>query len=273
MDESLLQQLRDVHLPTVPGWWPPAIGWWLLAIVVAGVLAWMIWWLGARWRRFRPARTARALYRGISQELRSGSISPTRYVHQTNELLKRFVLHEGQLHARGARSRLPAEAFLARGARSRSPAEAFLARGAPSRSPAEAFLARGDPSRSPAEAFLARGDPSRSPAEAFLARGDPSRSPAEGSFLRGAGPSRSPAEGSDHSIGSESGDGWLRYLDGRYGQAAFSRGPGRCLGTERFRRDVVVDAEALDGLINRFFARECARCWRWRLARILHQAA
>ena len=217
MDESLLQQLRDIHLPTVPGWWPPAIGWWLLAIVVAGALAWMIWWLGARWRRFRPARTARALYRGISQELRSGSISPTRYVHQTNELLKRFVLHEGQLHARGARSRLPAEAFLARGA--------------------------------------------------------PSRSPAEGSFLRGAGPSRSPAEGSDHSIGSESGDGWLRYLDGRYGQAAFSRGPGRCLGTERFRRDVVVDAEALDGLINRFFARECARCWRWRLARILHQAA
>ena len=209
MDESVLQQLRDIHLPVAPGWWPPAIGWWLLAILVAGVLAWMIWWLGARWRRFRPARTARALYRGISQELRSGSISPTRYVHQTNELLKRFVLHEGQLHARGARSRLPAEAFLARGA--------------------------------------------------------PSRSPAEGSFLRGAGPSRSPAEGSDHSIGSESGDGWLRYLDGRYGQAAFSRGPGRCLGTERFRRDVVVDAEALDGLINRFFARECARCWRWRL--------
>ena len=202
MDESLLQQLRDIHLPAAPGWWPPAIGWWLLAMVVAGVLAWMIWWLGARWRRFRPARTARALYRGISQELRSGSISPTRYVHQTNELLKRFVLHDGQLQARGARSRSPAEAFLAGGA-----------------------------------------------------------------------PSRSPAEGSDHSIGSESGDGWLRYLDGRYGQAAFSRGPGRCLGTERFRRDVVVDAEALDGLINRFFARECARCWRWRLARILHQAA
>ena len=249
MDESLLQQLRDIHLPAAPGWWPPAIGWWLLAIVVAGALAWMIWWLAARWRRFRPARTARALYRGISQELRSGSISPTRYVHQTNELLKRFVLHEGQLHARGARSRFPAEAFLARGARSRSPAEAFFARGAPSRSPAEG-------------SFPARGAPSRSPAELFLARGAPSRSPAEGSFPARGAPSRSPAEGSNRPIGSESGDSWLRYLDGRYGQAAFSRGPGRCLGTERFRRDVSVDPEALDGLINRFFARECARCWR-----------
>ena len=62
-------------------------------------------------------------------------------------------------------------------------------------------------------------------------------------------------------IGPQSGERWLRYLDARYGQAAFSRGPGRCLGSERFRREFTVDA-ALDDLIGRFLARECARCWR-----------
>lgn len=163
MDQSLLQQLRDIHLPAAPGWWPPAIGWWLLALILAGALVWMIRGLIRRWRRFRPARSARALYREVSQELRSGAISQAQYVHRTNELLKRFVMHGLQ----------------------------------------------------------------------------------------------------DHAIGPESGDRWLRYLDERYGQAAFSHGAGRCLGTERFRRDLAIDPEALDGLINRFFARECARCWRW----------
>ncbi len=163
MDQPLLQQLRDIHLPAVPGWWPPAIGWWLLALVLAGILAWMIRRLAGRWRRFRPARTARTLYRELARELRCGSISPAQYVHRTNELLKRFALHGRQ----------------------------------------------------------------------------------------------------DHSVGPESGERWLRYLDGRYGQAAFSHGPGRCLGTERFRPEVAVDAEALDRLINRFLALECGRCWRW----------
>lgn len=38
--EELLQ-LRDIHLPEPAGWWPPAIGWWLLmliALVIAGLL-------------------------------------------------------------------------------------------------------------------------------------------------------------------------------------------------------------------------------------------
>ena len=35
---SLLQQLRDVHLPAEVSWWPPAIGWWLLAILILASL-------------------------------------------------------------------------------------------------------------------------------------------------------------------------------------------------------------------------------------------
>ncbi len=50
--------LRDLHLPAPIGWWPPAIGWWLvlgvLLVLVAGGLLWR------RWQR-RPRPMQRAL--------------------------------------------------------------------------------------------------------------------------------------------------------------------------------------------------------------------
>jgi len=163
MQQDLLQQLRDIHLPEAPGWWPPAIGWWVLALVVAAVLAWVIWRLVVRWRQFRPARAARALFCDLSQRMATGALSPEQFVHQSNELLRRFAIH-GQGH---------------------------------------------------------------------------------------------------RSLAPQSGDQWLAYLDKRYGQPAFSRGPGRCLGTDRFRPDPVFDAPGLDRLMHWYFAQECARYWRW----------
>jgi hypothetical protein len=41
--------LRDIHLPPEPSWWPPALGWWMLAgLFLLGSIA-AIW----LWRKYR----------------------------------------------------------------------------------------------------------------------------------------------------------------------------------------------------------------------------
>lgn len=45
-------QLKDIHLPSPVGYWPPAPGWWLLAIVLPALV-----WASFRWYR-RPRRRA-----------------------------------------------------------------------------------------------------------------------------------------------------------------------------------------------------------------------
>lgn len=46
--------LRDIHLSEVASWWPPAIGWWLLAIIIA-LFIFLGYWL---YRRPRHAKLA-----------------------------------------------------------------------------------------------------------------------------------------------------------------------------------------------------------------------
>ncbi len=165
MEPELLNQLRDIHLPDAPLWWPPAPGWWVLATLALGLPAWGAARLWRRWRRFSPARTARQLHRRLTVELHAESIAPAAWLHRTNEVLKRLAVH-----GLGHREMIPAW-----------------------------------------------------------------------------------------------GDDWLRYLDGRYGEPAFSKGAGRSLGQARFRRDAAVDVQALDGLVSRLLNRECRRFWRFSL--------
>ncbi len=35
--------LKDLHLPANISWWPPAIGWWLLAVLVIGIVIGLVW--------------------------------------------------------------------------------------------------------------------------------------------------------------------------------------------------------------------------------------
>lgn len=53
--------LRDIHLPNPVGWWPPAPGWWLLAGIMLGVIAWLFW----RWKQ--QQREERSLELALSE--------------------------------------------------------------------------------------------------------------------------------------------------------------------------------------------------------------
>jgi len=92
MPEDPLQQLRDLHLPADPSWWPPAPGWWLLTLVCLAALGWTVVVLRRAWLRRRPRRAARQLLRSLNARHAQGELSAEAYVQQVNELLKRLLV-------------------------------------------------------------------------------------------------------------------------------------------------------------------------------------
>lgn len=92
MQPDLLQQLRDIHLPADPAWWPPAPGWWLLAGLALAAAWYLVGLLRARQARRRPLKEARALYHRLHEEFVSGRLTAVSYLHESNELLKRLVI-------------------------------------------------------------------------------------------------------------------------------------------------------------------------------------
>ena len=98
MDSAeLLTQLADIHLPEPVGLWPPAAGWWILAVLVLTGL-----YFGGRkavavWRRRRFCAHALLELEGIYDEFATNETDDPdtarlRYVNALNSILRRVAL-------------------------------------------------------------------------------------------------------------------------------------------------------------------------------------
>lgn len=81
MDLGFAAQLRDVHPPEVPPWWPLAPGWWIALALALVLLAFAVRRLQPRWRHYRLRRRllaeleAAASAAEISQLLRAAALA------------------------------------------------------------------------------------------------------------------------------------------------------------------------------------------------------
>jgi len=95
--EELLSQLADIHLPQAVGLWPPAPGWWILALVLL-ILA-----LFAARRYLRYSRLHKICNHALSELDRcyaqvavaaddAADSSRLRYINEVNSVLRRVAL-------------------------------------------------------------------------------------------------------------------------------------------------------------------------------------
>ncbi len=86
-----IEQLRDLHLPEAIGLWPPAPGWWLLALLSVALLCGLGYWGYRASQRNRYRRLAlRELAVLSHSDLRHQH--PQRWLQQLNQLLRRTAL-------------------------------------------------------------------------------------------------------------------------------------------------------------------------------------
>ena len=91
--EDLLERLADIHLPVEISYWPPAPGWWVLALLlIAGAV-----FLTIRFIKFRNlqqvCRHALIELENCYQRLSSDSTdNQLRYVNEVNSVMRRVAL-------------------------------------------------------------------------------------------------------------------------------------------------------------------------------------
>ena len=60
--------IKDIHLPESISWWPPAIGWWILTLLIPVTIAILIW-LYKRITRKTAIRVAKKYLAAIKQDI------------------------------------------------------------------------------------------------------------------------------------------------------------------------------------------------------------
>ena len=104
-----LAQLRDIHLPGPIESWPPAPGWWLLAILALGTAAYGLYRLYKFWQTNRYRREGVTALNELRRAYEKDPQSVD-YLEQYSQLLKRVAL---TFYAREQVASLTGEAWVA----------------------------------------------------------------------------------------------------------------------------------------------------------------
>lgn len=92
--QALLDQLNDIALPAEPGWWPPALGWWVVLFSLLLMCA-AVYWLFSRYRadqqREAWRKAALAEHQRIHDTYDSGN-SETKALSELSVLMRRVAL-------------------------------------------------------------------------------------------------------------------------------------------------------------------------------------
>lgn len=89
--EDLLAQLRDIHLPPPVSWWPPAPGWWVLAVLCLILLVGGMWLARQRRAMAMHAAALRRLDEIAHNYQQSGDCG--QLAQAVSILLKRFAVN------------------------------------------------------------------------------------------------------------------------------------------------------------------------------------
>ncbi|MEY3879919.1 MAG: hypothetical protein RIQ94_714 [Pseudomonadota bacterium] len=85
---SILADLKDIHEPAELGNWPPAIGWWILAVAIPLLLILSIW-IYKRLTRKSAVKTAKKILADIKQDTTLDNVTK---VSELSVLLRRVAI-------------------------------------------------------------------------------------------------------------------------------------------------------------------------------------
>ena len=91
MNPDLLSQLRDIHAAAPVSWWPPAPGWWVLALLVLVLLVWAGRRMLARFRVYRRRKQMLGWVDHLNANI-DPDRNPQEYLSTLNRIFKLVAL-------------------------------------------------------------------------------------------------------------------------------------------------------------------------------------